>query len=312
MAKSKIEWTDAVWNPVTGCDKVSQGCKNCYAGRLAETRLKHLPEYKDGFYGNVQLHPDRLQQPLHWKKPRMVFVNSMSDLFHPEVPFEFIDRVFTIMAMSEQHTFQILTKRPERMFEYSQYANKHGIKVSQVEIYDAGTHKLDEVIERRRKLPLPNVWLGTSAEDQDMYDERAFYLTRTPAVIKFLSLEPLLGDISLELLDWPVNWVIAGGESGPKARPMHPDWVCTIRDQCKDANVPFFFKQWGEWMPEIDLKHLINTKKHPRYFNPRPVQIIDGVMMHKIGKKLAGNLLDGKKHAQFPTIRQAASISQTG
>ncbi len=175
MGKSKIEWTDYRWNPVTGCDKVSEGCRNCYAGRLAETRLKHLPQYRDGFYGNVQMHPHKLDEPLRWKKPRMVFVNSMSDLFHENIPFHFIDRVMTTIKAAEQHTFQILTKRPERAVDYFNHAD---------ELY---SH-------------LDNVWLGVSVENQHAANERIPELLQTPAAVRFVSAEPLLGAMRLDAI----------------------------------------------------------------------------------------------------------------
>ncbi|AGL02462.1 DUF5131 family protein [Desulfoscipio gibsoniae] len=210
---SKIEWTEATWNPVTGCSKISQGCKNCYAERLAK-RLHAMgnPRYKNGF--NVTLHRDLVSLPLKWKKPRMIFVNSMSDLFHEEIPFEFIKAVFNTMVNADHHIFQVLTKRNKRM------------------------------IELAPMLPWPNnIWMGVTVENQAVIN-RIHDLRQTPAKIKFISAEPLLSDLP----DFPckgVDWVIAGGESGPGARPMHPDWARSLRDQCQDAGVPFFFKQWG-------------------------------------------------------------------
>lgn len=215
--KSKIEWTDATWNPVTGCDKVSPGCANCYAERLAERfrGVKGSP-YEQGF--DLRLWPDRLEIPLRWKKPRLIFVNSMSDLFHKSVGLNFIQDVFRVMNKAQQHTFQVLTKRPERLREL-------GL------VFSIG------------KLWTPNIWMGVSIENAN-YTYRAEILADTEAAIKFLSVEPLLGPIdNLPLKN--IDWVIVGGESGPGARPMHPDWVRSIRDQCIAADVPFFFKQHG-------------------------------------------------------------------
>jgi protein gp37 len=210
--RSAIEWTESTWNPVTGCTKVSPGCDNCYAERLA-ARLKAMgnPRYADGF--ELTLHEDQLDLPQRWRQPRLVFVNSMSDLFHPKVPTAFIQQVFEVMATSERHTFQVLTKRPKRAALLSS------------------------------KLPWsPNVWLGTSIEQQQ-YVGRIDDLRRTDAQVRFLSLEPLLGPLDLNLVD--IDWVIAGGESGPGARPVSIEWIRSIRDQCRSSPTPFFFKQWG-------------------------------------------------------------------
>jgi protein gp37 len=210
---SSIEWTEATWNPLTGCTKVSPGCKHCYAERMAK-RLQAMdhPSYANGF--KLSLHEDLLGLPLQWKRPRTIFVNSMSDLFHQDVPVEFIERVFHTMCDASHHRFQVLTKRPERALELSSL------------------------------LPWPdNVWLGTSVET-NKYARRIDVLRQTGACVKFLSLEPLLGPLGgLNLED--IHWVIVGGESGPGARPMDPTWVAEIRDQCLAREVPFFFKQWG-------------------------------------------------------------------
>ena len=213
MAASKIEWTDATWNPVTGCNKISPGCKHCYAERLSK-RLKAtgMAKYRNGFA--VTLHPDTLDIPLRWRKPRSIFVNSMSDLFHVDVPDEFIAQVFDVMTRAHWHRYQILTKRPER------------------------------VAKLNSKLPWPSqIWMGASIESQD-YIQRIDWLRETDAAIKFLSLEPLLGPLPNLDLDG-IDWVIVGGESGPGARPMQSDWARDIRDQCQAAGVLFHFKQWG-------------------------------------------------------------------
>lgn len=212
-ANSSIEWTETTWNPVTGCNKVSPGCKFCYAERMAK-RLKAMrqPRYKDGF--RVTLQHDIVDLPLRWKKPRLVFVNSMSDLFHESVPDEFIEACFETMNQAEQHTFQILTKRIERASSLA-----------------------------ARLTWTPNIWMGTSVENAG-YQHRADALALIPALTRFLSVEPLLGPINRLPLDG-IDWVIVGGESGPGARPMEVDWVRSIRDRCRDCGTPFFFKQWG-------------------------------------------------------------------
>ena len=210
---SAIEWTESTWNPVTGCDKVSPGCKHCYAERMAK-RLQAMgqPNYRSGF--EVALQPQMLELPLGWKKPQSIFVNSMSDLFHEKVPLDFIQRVFDVVRRADWHRFQVLTKRAVRLAEVSS------------------------------SLAWPtNIWMGVSVESAACV-RRIDELRRTSAHVKFLSLEPLLGPLAgLDLAG--IDWVIVGGESGPKARPMAAEWVADIRDQCRGAGVPFFFKQWG-------------------------------------------------------------------
>lgn len=307
MSKSKIEWTDRTWNPVTGCTKVSQGCKNCYAERMYE-RFNGKGTFK-----NITCHTNRLRQPLSWKKPSMVFVNSMSDLFHEDVPFEFINSVFSVMSDVNIHTYQILTKRPQRMLEFYEW------KADQFSI---------------PWQPSSNVWIGVSIEDQKAADERIPLLLKLPAAIRFLSCEPLLADVNLKPwikitnkvdsieIHTPFHWVIAGGESGPKARPMHPDWARSLRDQCNAASVPFFFKQWGEWLPFEE------TAQAPFYRRSSDNEEFDGHVLNfidletneagkwqgkrwrgfdgsncsylKTGKKNAGCLLDGKEYKYFP------------
>ena len=248
---SAIEWTNATWNPVTGCSKVSEGCRNCYAEALSLRFGRSAKPWAAQFAAeNVVLHPERLGHPLRWREPRMIFVNSMSDLFHELVPDEYIDRVFAVMAKASHHTFQVLTKRPERMLAWQQG--------------DA-------------RAPLPNVWLGVSVEDQRAADERIPTLLHVDAVVRFLSCEPLLGPVNLTdvspspiehydvlrghfygagrlvrpPLDHPhVDWVIAGGESGPRHRSMSLDWARGLRDQCSAAGIPFFFKQVGGRTPK--------------------------------------------------------------
>jgi protein gp37 len=219
---TKIEWSDRVWNPVTGCTKVSPGCKNCYAETIAH-RFWGARKFTD-----VRCHQDRLDEPLHWKKPARVFVNSMSDLFHEDVPDSFLAAVFHTMAQASWHTFQVLTKRPERMREW-----------------------LSRTVAPR---PQTNIWLGVSVENQETANDRIPILLRTPAAVRFLSIEPLLEPVHLEYewlgktlshLNAVIDWVIVGGESGPKARHFDVDWARSIRDECRAANVAYFLKQLG-------------------------------------------------------------------
>lgn len=323
--KSKIEWTEATWNPVTGCTKISRGCKNCYAEREWPRLTKLVPAYAGREFSDVRTHPERLDQPLHWKRPRRIFVNSMSDLFHEAVPIEFIDCVFSVMALSPQHTFQVLTKRPERMREYLTGLNLFN-------------------------WPLPNVWLGVSVEDQATANERIPLLLSTPAAVRWVSAEPLLGPVSLKQLGSEnpylidaiagvmrstapisldpsppeylphLDWVVVGGESGQNARPMHPDWARDLRDQCTAAGVPFLFKQWGEWAPRSECYHTLTSGQAAADIDPGATKwpcvrltfkgnngrdlanACDGddCYMQKVGKKLAGRLLDGVQHDGYP------------
>jgi protein gp37 len=277
--KTGIEWTDATWNPTTGCDKVSPGCDKCYALTQAK-RLKAMgsahyqtdgdPATSGPGFG-IAYHPDALDKPLRWTRPRRIFVNSMSDLFHAGVPREFQAEVFAVMALAWQHTFQVLTKRPGVMRSVLSSSDFLGL-VSDAVVRRGG---------RSLIWPLPNVWVGTSVEDQKRADLRIPALLGTPAAVRFLSMEPLLGPVDL-VGDWSagcehvgpavthkgtqsvlepglieydcehqtgLDWVIVGGESGPGSRPMHPGWVRSLRDQCVSAGVPFHFKQWGNFAP---------------------------------------------------------------
>jgi protein gp37 len=234
--KSAIEWTESTWNPVTGCTKISTGCKNCYAERMAK-RLQAMGQlnYRNGFRPTCHQHV--LDLPLHWKKPQMIFVNSMSDLFHKQIPKDFVLKIFATMNKAPQHTFQILTKRATYLEDLSS------------------------------SLPWSeNIWMGVTVENSD-YKERINSLRRTGAYIKFLSLEPLLGDVGVLNLEG-IDWVIVGGESGPKARPIKARWVHDIQEQCKEQNVSFFFKQWGG----------INKKKNGR--------LLDGQTWDELPKKV--------------------------
>lgn len=261
-----IEWTDATWSPITGCTRVSEGCRHCYIERTIPFRMAGR-KFVNGTT-DVQLHHDRLTQPLYWKRPRRIFVNSLSDLFHEAVPEEFIAKVFLTMLAAPQHRFQVLTKRPRRMLELLKKPSS--------------AFPLCMMVGDT----LPNVWLGVSCEDQKAADERIPLLLQTPAAVRFVSLEPLLGPVNLRgyfrcltcvdhecsvhpTTRWGragLNWVIVGGESGPGARPMHPAWVRSIRDQCQAAGVPYFFKQWGG----------------------------------QVSKKAAGRLLDGRTWDEMP------------
>jgi protein gp37 len=310
MSQTKIEWADKVWNPVTGCSKISAGCQNCYAERMSKRLAGRCGYPKDNPF-KVTLHPDKLDQPYKWKKPQRIFVNSMSDLFHPDVPFEFIGQVFARMHNHQKHTFMVLTKRPERMKEFIQWYKTEWL---------AG-------FESAWPREYQHVWLGVTAENQAAADERIPILLQTPRGLGFVSIEPMIGPVDLskyvgqesDVFDLggvtiqeirpELDWVIVGGETGPKARPMHPEWVLSLRDQCHAANVPFFFKSWGEWSREPE-----NTPKKP--LEPHQVCWLnqDGVtspvgqgtmpkgaiLMPRVGKKKAGRNLDGRTWEEFP------------
>lgn len=362
-----IEWTDATWNPITGCSVVSAGCKHCYAMKLAGTRLKHDPsragltiETNAGpvWNGEVRFNEKWLDQPSRWGRPRRIFVCAHGDLFHEAVPDEWIDRVFAVMASAEHHQFQVLTKRPGRMLEYLsvdsgdehrentalrrirdlQFQRGLGLGRGEVNVYnDVG----------QGRWPLPNVWLGVSVENQAAADERIPLLLRCPAAVRWISAEPLLGAIDLRQVRGTgnpmfdgytgffdvlrsdrcavhargycmpmacgghlpaIDWVVAGGESGAGARPMHPDWARSLRDQCAAAGVPFLFKQWGAWAPtSIPVDQLPSTDPN--------VRLVEGGwsnrlkvdrFMRQVGKKAAGRLLDGVQHDGYPEVRHAA------
>jgi protein gp37 len=269
MGKSKIDWCDRVWNPVTGCDPVSTGCIHCYAARMAP-RLAGRFGYLENDPFRVTLHPERLDEPLHWRKPARVFVDSMGDLFHKDVPDDFIDNVFATMGMYPQHTFQILTKRADRMADWFRdiggATRRDWVAYAAARLFNIKSIKLIN-------WPLPNVWPGVSIENQTAADERIPLLLQTPAAVRFVSVEPMLEMVkvlrymphtwTLRGHDHPteitpgLDWVICGCESGPQARPMEIDWAYDLRDQCIAMRVPFFFKQAvinGRLvhMPELD------------------------------------------------------------
>ncbi len=342
---TKIEWSDYVWNPLAGCARVSPGCDHCYAAVMAR-RLGFMAEAdlaagrdpgqkrkyigitnknnagRIMFNGRVNLDDSAIDEPLRWKKPRRVFVNSMSDLFHKDVPDDFILNVFRVMERTPQHTYQVLTKRPERMAEWvgQRYRNNPHIG------------------------PASNIWLGTSVENQEQADARIPHLLATPAHVRFLSCEPLLGPVNLRSIPIDertradvvagayiytgaisgskhtsaarIQWVIVGGESGPGARPMHPDWAHWLRNQCSTEGVSFFFKQWGEWAPISYDQHITDyaaaangtARWHTEvlltqegYVLPSDAAAFRGRhIMRRVGKHAAGRLLDGREWNEFP------------
>jgi protein gp37 len=318
--KTGTEWSDSTWNPTTGCVKVSPGCKHCYARHQAWPRLaaQTTGVYAGRRFEEVACHPERLDQPLRWRRPRRICVNSMSDLFHETIPDAFIDRVFAVMALTPQHIFQVLTKRAERMSDYLQ--SGAGRIIDNVERFDC--YNPGQVVRgqydtattmRRDNWPIRNVSMGVSVENQACADERIPALLAAPAAVRFLSCEPLLGDIDLAAYLHPhgmdvancpafydvcrcgvlgrkgLHWVIAGGESGPNARPMSIQWARALRDQCRAAGLPFLFKQFGEWLPPGQVG-LIDGRLRP---NPEAESI-------RIGKRAAGRELDGRLWDEYP------------
>ncbi|MBP8275410.1 MAG: phage Gp37/Gp68 family protein [Propionivibrio sp.] len=352
---SRVEWTrtyledgtyiqGATWSPVTGCTKKSSGCKNCYAEHEVETRWSKNP--RSVFFGraftDIRCHPEQLGQILRWKKGRRIFVCPRADLFHDDVPFEFIAAVFGAMAIASQHTFLITTKRPERMLSFFEWLDHEASRVptssgaaslcilqllkTGVDLpRSAGSAKSADIA-----WPLRNVQLGVSVEDQPAADERIPLLLKTPAVIRWLSLEPLLGSVDLELLDCmggpyrAIDWVVVGGESGENARPMHPEWAREIQEQCHYAKVPFFFKQWGTWLPISEMPDAgeslyepapardPHAARHCRVATRaiaydggdhwRQTGLVPSFLTFKVGKRAAGHLLDGKVYREFPGV----------
>ena len=389
-ARTGIEWCDATWQVASGCSPVSGGCRNCYSARLAHTRLKHLPQLAGltectsrgvpFFNGAIRLHPARLIDPLRWSTPKRIFVGDRTDLFHPSIPDGYIDQVFAVMALCPQHLFLLLTKRPKRMREYIGEMKPWSPRVNSIREAVAAFQAFAADKTRGISFPLPNVWLGTSVEDQATADERIPSLLATPAAGRFISAEPLLGPIDIQrwieschaarsdgeciapscpqlrdgeparsgrhcpIDDWDtvdeweappkLDWVIVGGESGPGARPMHPAWVRSIRDQCAAAGIPLFFKQWGEW--NTAAFNLATNQRVFRQFlsfeqwvNKAPTWIQGGVcldntgrvcssgadferardentfpitVMHRVGKSSAGRCLDGITHDALPPL----------
>lgn len=358
-----IEWTEATWNPVTGCSVVSPGCTNCYAMKLAGTRLGSHPsragltrDTKAGpvWTGEVRFNEEWLLQPLQWRRPRMIFVCAHADLFQENVPDEWIDRIFAVMALAPQHTFQVLTKRPERMRAYcSDPRTPRRIYEIVCDMTLAMHLPLALILPgvdpamapsgprvHLGAWPLPNVWKGVSVEDEKRANERILELLATPAAVRWISAEPLLGSVDLTSIDdgmrdgchlhfdaltglahdgedsitgvfgQPdprIDWVVIGGESGPGARPMHPDWARSLRDQCAAAGVPFFFKQWGEYGPAYtaDLR-----PTGVRWSGEAQSAVAKGTATveqttRRLGKKRAGRFLDGCTHDAMPEAHHA-------
>ncbi|MCW4114783.1 phage Gp37/Gp68 family protein [Aurantimonas sp. MSK8Z-1] len=376
---TRIEWTDETWNPIrarrrgTGksgwhCEPVSPGCANCYAEGFNRRLGTGLP-YKPGHRRDVEIVLDEptLVQPLRWRRPRMIFPGSMTDLFADFVTDDMLDRIFAVMALCPQHTFQVLTKRPERMRDYLTDPRSTGRIARRILDLWIGGEKharaamagdrwpvrsigvVDDPDDVTVDLPLPNVWLGVSCEDQKRADARVPVLLDTPAAVRWVSAEPLLGPIDFTQIDherdrgWeePLNaleayslaqaledwgedceqqadrprldWIVVGGESGSGARPMHPDWARSIRDQCAAAGVPFHFKQWGAWWPLRPAEYG-DLRSYPKSTIVRPDGgITSGLMaygpdawvMDKVGKTAAGRLLDGVTHDAFPEVAHA-------
>lgn len=309
---TRIEWADASWSPLLGCSRVSAGCDHCYAitgARIRESNpnpkvagpYSGLVEERGGridWTGRVNLLPERLDQPIRWKRPRRIFVNSQSDLFHDDVPDDFIARVFGVMAATPRHEYQVLTKRPGRMRsllnsgEFARRCSAFGGALGDL------------------PWPLPNIWLGTSIEDQRWANVRVPLLLDTPAAVRFLSAEPLLGAVRIGRNSIKgIGWVIAGGESGAGARPAHPDWFRSLRDECQAAGVPFFFKQYGVWAP-VDVRSWRDRRDSDRYVRQdgyswplvEPHGADDGTeaLVRRIGKGAAGRILDGREWSDFP------------
>ncbi|MBV2148591.1 phage Gp37/Gp68 family protein [Sphingobium sp. AS12] len=365
-----IEWTDATVNAINGCTVLSPGCTNCYAMRLAGTRLRDHPsrvgltsDSKAGpvWNGTVRLNESALLQPLRWKRPRRIFWNAHGDIFHPSVTDAWIDRCFAVMALTPHHIHQVLTKRSDRMRTYlsSGAANRRIARVIIDWLVDGTITKglrhcatwpvrsigdIDDPTDITVDLPLPNVWLGVSVEDQIRADERIPDLLATPAAVRWLSCEPLLGLIDFAevpaergsrsrpifgplsgycLRHYPrsrcgcakqqpaIDWVVVGGESGPGARPMHPDWARDLRDQCAAAQVPFFFKQWGDWTPGENVQRQSGWVNGAHWFDNRWLfeeqnlsatdgHIDDEPDLYRVGKRTAGRLLDGVQHDGMP------------
>lgn len=374
MADTSIEWTERTWNPIVGCSLASPGCTNCYAMKMAG-RLEAMgvecyqgttQKTKAGFVwtGKIAVNESAMLEPWTRKKPTVWFVNSMSDLFHPDVPEAVIDRVFAVMAMCPQHTFQVLTKRPYRMQQYLAHGSTvrrimenvaqlvrdtapdpdrfhrafhtHHAKFAKMHAWTHLGGIASDMFLRNEpnrshpshlQWPLLNVWVGASIEDNQRMHERANDLAAVPAAVRFWSAEPLLGPIANVPKNWWPDWVICGGESGARARPMHPDWARSLRDQCTDNGVPFFFKQWGDWAPHVavgnehggvDMVPPVSFKAahrwrrwdHGRSRAARADESVSeflapGVISVPVGKKAAGRLLDGVQHDGIPTSMEA-------
>jgi len=331
---TKIEWvTNAdgtrgeTWNPVVGCTKCAPGCARCYAERMAK-RLKAMgvPQYQGvvddgGWTSRVECVEKELTKPLRWKKPRMIFVPSMGDLFHPDVPFEFIDKVFAVMALCQRHCFQVLTKRPAIAAAYTNDNERPYLIAHSAETIDMGTVLLRRFDGHLGDVPpvdwlLSSVWLGTSISTQEDADRNIPHLLRCRAAVLSLSIEPLISPVDLAKYKGQISLCIVGGESCPGARPMHPDWVRSVRDQCVEAGVPFFFKQWGEWAPlegsgarePTPIGYWTEDASPDANVIHRAgdAEFISGLTtervphMVRVGKKRAGRILDGRTWDQMP------------
>lgn len=331
--KSKIEWTDATWNPIRGCSRVSEGCRHCYAERIAARFSKPGQPYAGlaemvviaddrgigvndaRWTGEVRFIPELLDQPLRWKRPRKIFVNSMSDLFHEKLTARMINEVFAAMLVCPQHTFQVLTKRPGRMKAYLSSVGARDIEPEMAKLRP-GYGRLD--------LPWRNIWLGVSVEDQKTADERIPLLLATPAAVRWVSYEPALGPVDFRRWLYPrcpcgqradcdrhedppkppLDWIVAGGESGPGARPAHPDWFRSALADCEAAGVPFFFKQWGEWLHASQMNGAFTDAQLDSLSFKTVCRGIGPVeLFFRVGKKRAGHLLDGTAWQEFPKER---------
>lgn len=374
MNAARIEWTEKSWNPVTGCTPVSEGCRNCYARRMAH-RLRGRFGYPADEPFRVTLHPERLREPIGLRKPRRIFVVSMGDLFHDDVPESFIDQVFAVMALCSEHTFQVLTKRPARMLNYCSYSHRDSEIMARMDELIPGSSRQPQgwefvpggrgeegyepgYWEGPLRWPLPNVWLGVSVENQAAADERIPILLHTPAAVRFISVEPALGPVSIrnyvrgsrEVVECPkcghvhnsadsfywtglerdieadrcpncgydtkgsirayieledryilpgLDWVIVGGETGPGARPMHPEWVRSLRDQAVAAGVPFLLKHRGEYLTLPELADLGITLSTAEAMNANTM----GGGFYRVGRKRAGRMLDGRAWDEYPEVR---------
>lgn len=356
-----IEWTEQTWNFLRGCSRVSEGCRNCYAEKVAARfsdkglayhgiakRREFVGDLRSNWTGEVSFHEDILLAPLKRKKPTVYFVNSMSDLFHEKVQDEWLDVAFAVMALTPHHTYQVLTKRPQRMLRY--WTHEHGpwgriaYQIGMIAGQTPGLLTAVNLMQVRE--PLPNTWLGVSIENQKTADERIPCLLETPAAVRWLSMEPLLGPVTVwgddgeGLLRGPgvivsggmtpstpdsppegyddsylgIDWIVVGGESGQNARPMHPEWARSIRDQCHAAGVPFFFKQWGAWQPDHVFDN-IRTRGVAMKIDGSTPTIDDMKEMLKgpsawfeeqhfsfVGKKKAGRILDGREWSEMPEV----------
>ena len=316
-SKSSIEWTSATWNPSIGCDIVSPGCTNCYAMRLAR-RLAANPMLRPNRYrgttkpskkgpvwtGVVRMASrDTLLKPISWRKPRLIFVNSMSDVFHPSLKASQIAQIFAVMALGSQHIYQVLTKRPDIMHAFvTDPATPASVELAM------------QAIKPGAKLsswPLRNVWMGTSVEDQRRAKDRIWALLKVPAALRFLSMEPLLGEVSLETeltkADWKkLHWVIVGGESGPRARPMHPVWARKVRDECAKHGVRFFFKQVGSnaWVKDKAAREFLAVTG--QVVSSREHHTDQGIL--RGSKKSGGRKLDGRLHEEMPTMSSKQAV----